>query len=216
MLWTMTQEPSGAEPGGDRDPGHDRGPDPVHQGDVGDQATGQAYGGYREGAYGEPVPYPAPPGEPRAGEPPVQPPYGAPPYGTPQYGTAPYGAAPYGPPPWDQGGYPSPEGPPPAGYPSYGYAPYGYPPPGYPPGAWGPPRPTNGMAIASLVLGILWIYWVGSILALVFGYLARRQIAERGESGGGLALAGIVLGWIGVGFLVFVGAAILIGVLRSP
>ena len=28
---------------------------------------------------------------------------------------------------------------------------------------------TNGLAIASMVLGILWIYWIGSILALVFG-----------------------------------------------
>ena len=62
------------------------------------------------------------------------------------------------------------------------------------------PRPTNGFAIASLVLGILWIYWVGSVLALVFGYQAKRQIAERGEAGGGLATAGIILGWIGVGF----------------
>ncbi|MCZ2858857.1 DUF4190 domain-containing protein [Blastococcus sp. VKM Ac-2987] len=57
------------------------------------------------------------------------------------------------------------------------------------------------MAIASMVLGILWIYWIGSILALVFGYTAKSQIRERGESGGGMATAGIVLGWIGVGFL---------------
>ncbi|MCW2723578.1 MAG: hypothetical protein JWN35_499 [Frankiales bacterium] len=60
------------------------------------------------------------------------------------------------------------------------------------------------MAIASLVLGILWIYWIGSVLALVFGYLAKRQIRERGEDGAGLATAGIVLGWIGVGVLVLV------------
>jgi hypothetical protein len=60
------------------------------------------------------------------------------------------------------------------------------------------------MAIASLVLGILWIYWVGSIMALIFGYVARQQIAQRGDSGGGLAIAGIVLGWIGVGTLVLV------------
>jgi hypothetical protein len=52
-----------------------------------------------------------------------------------------------------------------------------------------------------MVLGILWLYWIGSILALVFGYIARNQIRERGEAGGGMATAGIVLGWIGVGFL---------------
>lgn len=82
-------------------------------------------------------------------------------------------------------------------------------PPHYP-GAYGYPGysgypvqgPTNGFAIASLVLGILWIWWVGSILALIFGYIARNQIRQRNESGGGLAIAGIVLGWVGVGLLV--------------
>lgn len=60
---------------------------------------------------------------------------------------------------------------------------------------------TNGMAIAALVLGILWLYWIGSILALVFGYVAKRQIDDaRGtQQGRGMAGAGIVLGWIGVG-----------------
>lgn len=58
------------------------------------------------------------------------------------------------------------------------------------------------MAVASLVLGIIWIYWIGSILALIFGYLARAQIRQRGEQGDGMAVAGIVLGWVGVGVLV--------------
>jgi hypothetical protein len=63
---------------------------------------------------------------------------------------------------------------------------------------------TNGLAIASMVLGILWIWWVGSILALVFGYMARKQINESGGSQGGrgMATAGIVLGWIGVATLI--------------
>jgi hypothetical protein len=57
------------------------------------------------------------------------------------------------------------------------------------------------MAVASMVLGIVWVYWIGSILALIFGYVARRQIRERHEVGGGMATAGIVLGWVGVGVL---------------
>ncbi|HEY2265893.1 MAG TPA: DUF4190 domain-containing protein, partial [Streptosporangiaceae bacterium] len=73
---------------------------------------------------------------------------------------------------------------------------------------WPPPRPTNGMAVASLALGILWIYWIGSVLALIFGYQARKQIAERGESGAGLATAGIVLGWIGVGVMIVIVAGL--------
>lgn len=33
----------------------------------------------------------------------------------------------------------------------------------YPPMAYAPSPATNGMAIASMVLGILWIYWVGLV-----------------------------------------------------
>jgi hypothetical protein len=90
----------------------------------------------------------------------------------------------YGPPPGPPHGPPmSPYGPPPYGY-------------GYP-----PPQRTNGLAIASMVLGIVWLYWIGSILALVFGYVAKKQIRERGEGGDGMATAGIVLGWVGIGVL---------------
>jgi Domain of unknown function (DUF4190) len=86
------------------------------------------------------------------------------------------------------------------------------PPPGYPGYGWPPPQRTNGLAVASLVLGILWIYWIGSILALVFGYIARNQIRERGDSGDGMAIAGIVLGWVGVGVL---GLAFVVAVASS-
>ncbi|MGH7703636.1 MAG: DUF4190 domain-containing protein, partial [Gemmatimonadales bacterium] len=34
---------------------------------------------------------------------------------------------------------------------------------------------TSGLAIASLVLGILWLGWVGSLLAVIFGHSARRE-----------------------------------------
>ena len=113
-------------------------------------------------------------------------------------------------PPEQERGAPTPDSPraatprvPPAWTPGYPGA-HGY--PGYP--GYPIQRPTNGFAIASLVLGIIWIYWIGSILALIFGYIARKQIRERGEGGGGLAIAGIVLGWVGIGvlalFLIFV------------
>jgi len=72
---------------------------------------------------------------------------------------------------------------------------------------------TNGFSIAALVLGILWIYWIGSVLALIFGYVAKGQIERSAgqQSGMGLAIAGIVLGWIGVGtltLLIVVGASL--------
>lgn len=67
---------------------------------------------------------------------------------------------------------------------------------------------TNGMSIASLVLGLVWLYGIGSILALVFGYMAQSQIRAAGgrQGGNGLAIAGIVLGWVGLG-LTIIGAA---------
>lgn len=63
---------------------------------------------------------------------------------------------------------------------------------------------TNGMAIASLVLGILWLYWIGSILAVIFGHIALAQIArsQNRASGRGMALAGVILGYIGIAVLV--------------
>lgn len=69
--------------------------------------------------------------------------------------------------------------------------------------------PTNGSAVASLVLGIVGLTGfpvIPSILALVFGYRARREIAQAAgtQSGLGLAKAGIVLGWIGVVLAVLV------------
>ncbi|SNR93561.1 protein of unknown function [Haloechinothrix alba] len=79
--------------------------------------------------------------------------------------------------------------------------------PGVPPQYYYPhpaPTPTNGMAIASLVLGILWLYWLGSVLAVIFGHVALRQTAERGDGGRGLAIAGLVLGYVGLGVLVAV------------
>ncbi|MGH2808212.1 MAG: DUF4190 domain-containing protein, partial [Actinomycetota bacterium] len=90
--------------------------------------------------------------------------------------------------------------PPPPGTQPYATGPYQ---PAYP--AYQPP-PTNGMAIAALISGILWFFWIGSIVALVMGYVAKQQIdASNGtQAGRGLAIAGIVLGWVGIASLALV------------
>jgi hypothetical protein len=58
----------------------------------------------------------------------------------------------------------------------------------------------------SVLLGVLWIMGIGSVLALVFGYRARREIktSAGSQKGSTLATAGIVLGWVGIAMLLVV------------
>jgi len=53
-------------------------------------------------------------------------------------------------------------------------------------------QPTNGLAIASMIVSILGFGPIGAIM----GHIARRQIRERNEQGDGFALAGIIVGWV--------------------
>lgn len=62
----------------------------------------------------------------------------------------------------------------------------------------------NRLAIVSLMLSVSWLFWFGSILALVLGYAARWQVKDRNEQGNALAVAAIVIGWIGVGVLLVI------------
>jgi hypothetical protein len=108
--------------------------------------------------------------------------------------------------------YQAPGGP----WPSPGYPPPGYQPPGYQQPVvvyqqLPPKRPTDGLAIASMVLGIVWVYWIGSILAVIFGHVALRRIAREGKAGRGMAIAGLVLGYIGIATLAFVILAAIVG-----
>ncbi len=111
-------------------------------------------------------------------------------------------------PPPQQSAPPNPYAPPAPYGPPGAYAPpgagqYGQYPPPYPPSGYHAPS-TNGLAIASLVLGLVgWVpCGVGSILAVVFGFVARTQIRNsQGRQGGdGLAMAGIVLGFVAIAF----------------
>jgi hypothetical protein len=62
---------------------------------------------------------------------------------------------------------------------------------------------TNGWAIASLILSIIGA-GIGSILAVIFGRKAIREIDASGgtQTGRGIAKAGIIIGWIGIAFMV--------------
>jgi Domain of unknown function (DUF4190) len=64
---------------------------------------------------------------------------------------------------------------------------------------YAPAPPTNTMAILALVFSFL--FWP---LAIVFGHTARKQIARTGEGGGGMATAGLVIGYLGLAAAVLI------------
>jgi hypothetical protein len=58
---------------------------------------------------------------------------------------------------------------------------------------------SNGSAVASFVIGILsWFLCpiVGGLAAVILGHVARGQIRRTGEGGSGLAMAGLILGYV--------------------
>ena len=78
-----------------------------------------------------------------------------------------------------------------------------------PPVAYQPVPPTlaarrNGLAVWSLVLGAVWIFWVGSVLAVILGHVALAQIRDSNgwQRGRGLALAGLLLGYLALALFV--------------
>lgn len=70
----------------------------------------------------------------------------------------------------------------------------GYPPPpygGYPYAGYPQPRPTNTMAVVSLVCA-----FVFAPLGILFGHMSLSQIKKTGEEGRGLAIAGLVISYV--------------------
>ncbi|MFC0528245.1 DUF4190 domain-containing protein [Phytohabitans kaempferiae] len=131
-------------------------------------------------------PYSDPYGQPQPGSPAA--PYGSQP-GSP---AAPYSGQPYTGQPYTGQEYGSQQ---PYGgqYSTPQYGAQGYGAPQYPAGGYPPPQSgsTNVMAILSLVFA-----FVFAPVGIVLGHLAKKQIKERGEQGGGLATAGLVLSYI--------------------
>ncbi len=86
----------------------------------------------------------------------------------------------------------------------------------------------NTMALVSLIssiLGLTILPILGSIVGLITGYMAKKQIEESGGAEGGENLAkwGIILGWVGIGltvlgcclFFVFFGGMAMLGGMQS-
>lgn len=78
----------------------------------------------------------------------------------------------------------------------------------YPGGGYGQPAygyPKNSLGVWSLVLGIVGIVLCGfftGIPAIIVGSKAKKAVAAGEANNGGMALAGIILGWVSIAFMV--------------
>jgi hypothetical protein len=70
-----------------------------------------------------------------------------------------------------------------------------------------PARRTNGISVAAMIVAIIGLisspcYGIPGIaiglVGAILGHVGHRQTKERGEDGGGMAVAGIAIGWISV------------------
>ncbi|NES28160.1 DUF4190 domain-containing protein [Micromonospora terminaliae] len=116
---------------------------------------------------------------------------------------------------------------PPVSAPTGGYAPLPampYPGGGYPAGGQRltvQPILTSGMATASLVLGILgvlggWcLFGLPCVLAVILGHLALRETRDGMRSGHGMAVAGLVLGYVFVGPMILFTVMVFFGSILS-
>ncbi len=61
-------------------------------------------------------------------------------------------------------------------------------------------QPSNPLAGVSLAFGIgqIFLWGIGSVVAIVCGHVARSQIRKTGQAGDGMALAGLILGYLGL------------------
>ncbi len=72
------------------------------------------------------------------------------------------------------------------------------------------------VAVAALVLSVLWLFFLGSILGLALGLSARRRLALEAAPSGGwalkVALAAVVIGGLGTLVAVVLGVLQVLGV----
>jgi len=75
---------------------------------------------------------------------------------------------------------------------------------------------TSGLAITSLILAIFGCFGVTAIAAVICGHVARKRIkSDPSLTGGGLALAGLIIGYVMIVFAAFFGTLFTIGFVKG-
>lgn len=84
------------------------------------------------------------------------------------------------------------------------------------------PRRTSGLSVASLVLGIVGIatgccsFGILSIVAVVLGHLGLHETRDNTVKGRGMAIAGMVMGYVLVAPSAVISVLWLIGTVTAP
>jgi hypothetical protein len=72
------------------------------------------------------------------------------------------------------------------------------------------------LGILSIVFFCAWFFPVMPILAVVFGHIALSQIRRQGTAGRGMALAGLITGYLGLALTVVMIILMIVGTVTSP
>ena len=76
-------------------------------------------------------------------------------------------------------------------------------PPEYAPPARAPLAPAvhDGLAVASLVLSLVWLGGLGSLLAVIFGHSSNAAAKREGRRSSQMANWGLILGYLGLALI---------------
>jgi hypothetical protein len=89
----------------------------------------------------------------------------------------------------------------------------------------GQPRTTSGLAVASMIIGILsvlgaWVFLIPPLLAVIFGHSSLGSCNKNPQlDGKGMAIAGLVMGWLcltgWILFILFFGGLAILGAIGA-
>jgi hypothetical protein len=100
--------------------------------------------------------------------------------------------------------------------PVYGQQPYGqFQPYSNVPGYMNPP--TNVLAVVGFIMSLVPFVWpLGSIAGVIMGHIALAQLKREQKKGHGLALAAVIIGYVGIGLFVLLILFAILGALVDP
>jgi hypothetical protein len=78
------------------------------------------------------------------------------------------------------------------------------------------PQVHDGLAVASLILSLVWLGGLGALLAVIFGHMSIQEAKRANRIPSGLAVAGMIIGLIGLAALVIIVIALIAHAASQP